>query len=350
MFPPRQLPGLKLADVHSDLAQRDSAEAVMCQASDLKVYLADTEAVIGFPLQGKRGPAKEHRVPANSSSLVEVGNLVGVPTPFLKRQDNDIKGMLLNALLEKMGTTLVEVRFNDDNGIVEIGDPNKKSINPQHVVEVAARVLGEDASVIEWWKVPGEFRLDACNTTAKARGKGGAVDDITLNGLRFGQNLKTNTAPWVQGYFNRKVCTNGYEVEDHAGRFDARGLDVEQVLAELEAAAQLVFSKGPERIKAFYDLQNETVENPERTVLRLATEQGMAPRFITPMLAEHLPPLVDPDTGMMTMFDVVNLITNQALNPSLVNKDGSRRKLEQAGGHIICEHVERCRACQTRLN
>ena len=34
----------------------------------------------------------------------------------------------------------------------------------------------------------------------------------------------------------------------------------------------------------------------------------------------------------------------------LTNKAGSRRKLEQAGGKIIAEHVERCRSCQSRLN
>lgn len=352
MFPARDLPDTKLADIHDTLSVVEGSLSSVIEVADIKVHVAGEEhqnAVIAFPIT-KGSRKKTHKVPATQSALVEIANFCGIPTPFFTRQDADVKALLLNALLQKEGTSLIEVRYTNDAGLVALEDPKKKPIDLRAVVEIAARVLGEDALVVEWWKEPSEFRLDACALTDKVQGKGGSVGDITRNGLRFGQNLKTGQVPWVAGYFNRKVCTNGMEIEDSAGKFDGRGLSVDQVLAELEAAAELVFSRGPERIAAFYDLQNETIENPERFALRLAREQKIAPRFSEPMVAEHLPPILDPQTGHTTMFDLVNLITNQALNPSLTNKAGSRRKLEQAGGKIVTEHVQRCRACQSKLS
>jgi hypothetical protein len=354
MFPARTLPNTKLKDVHARLSKRANSESIVCKASALKVHLASAgdieNAVVSFPLEAKGGRQRRHKVPATKDSLIEIGNLCGVPIPFFKRQDVDIKALLLNALLEKQGSGLIEVKYNDDDGIVGIEDPQKKPLDPRSVVEIAARVLGEDAQVVEWWLDPKEFRLDAYALTDKVQGKGGHVGDITRNGLRFGQDIKVGRAPWVQSYFNRKVCTNGMEVEDSEGVFDGRNLSIEQTLAQLEEAAMLVFSRGPDRIKALYDLQNEVVRDPALFTVRLARENGIAPRFSEPMIAEQLPSLIDPETGTATMFDIVNLVTNQALNPDLLNRAGSRRKLEQAGGKIVTEHVERCRACQTRLN
>jgi hypothetical protein len=49
------------------------------------------------------------------------------------------------------------------------------------------------------------------------------------------------------------------------------------------------------------------------------------------------------------MFDVVNLMTNQANNPSIDVRSSTRRNLQRAGGNIVTDHAERCGTCHSRL-
>jgi hypothetical protein len=60
-------------------------------------------------------------------------------------------------------------------------------------------------------------------------------------------------------------------------------------------------------------------------------------------------PLIIEDLEEATLFDVVNVVTNQANHPSLAGKHTTRRHLELAGGRMLTDHSKRCTHCQSQL-
>jgi hypothetical protein len=214
------------------------------------------------------------------------------------------------------------------------------------LVNVAEKVVGtKDAEVTRLVDEPAAFSMDV-RVPEGSRHVGGApeVGDITAGGLRLDYNRKRNLSPGVQPYLYRLVCTNGYVCFDPGLKLDARGDSVDEVLAELEAMAELAFSQVEEQIKHFYDLREVPVENPERAIRVLATEQNI-PERSTSVLMDAARSGLLPDQP--SQFDVVNLVTNFANSPRIRN-DGGRLILERAGGAVVAERVARCGHCQQR--
>ena len=63
----------------------------------------------------------------------------------------------------------------------------------------------------------------------------------------------------------------------------------------------------------------------------------------------------DPELGELaeeevTMFHLVNHLTNEANNPALRSHPNQRRELERAGGIMLADHTARCDLCHSRLN
>ena len=212
----------------------------------------------------------------------------------------------------------VHVPFDYSRGVG--GDPSAES------------ALSEDLLRYSW----------ASNAGITADSK---VGDITAAGCRFGFNRKANLAPWVQPWSMKLACTNGMETTMPGLKMDARGLGVEEVMAELEAMAQQAFAAAEANISHFYDLRNVPVDNPERSLRAIARERGIPDRSLIRML-DLAPSDMLPETP--TQFDLVNLITNLA-NHTAIRNDGGRLLLERAGGAVVTEHAARCPHCQHAL-
>lgn len=331
----RETPTTTLAELREELS------AVQRRSSD--IALSD----VRLDLEGDKVIALGDvaTVPATLEGLKALGEWVEVPGKFLERIDPDLQQHILMTLFGR-GAGVARV-FWTDEGLTEVHNPNAKFIEPFQLVNVAANVIDPTALVLEHRSTKDEFRLDVIAPEGFDRGIGGdpQVGDITRGGIRIGHDRKHNLAPWVRELTYRLICTNGMEIEDKTLTLDARGQSVEEVLAELEHMAERAFSRVERTIASFYELREQPVVNPEREILRLSEEAGFPDRT-TVALAERVPALGE----TVTMFDLVNLITNQANDPSLRNKHGARRKLECAGGKIVSEHVERCSHCRARLS
>lgn len=286
-------------------------------------------------------------VPLTEESMIAIGNWLNIPTPFLKRLDDDLRSNLLNEMLWRSPSQTI-AKVNEE-GLKILKAPNSKEIEPPRLVETAARVMGEDAIVVDFEHTIEQFRFDVVVGDDDGYGVGGdsRLGDLTKGGLRFAQNLKQNLAPWVQPYFYRLICTNGMEIRDDGLKVEGRGNSVESVLEELELAAQRAFSRVESQIAHFYDLRNDRVGNPERVLARMARERGLAERA-TVTIIDRLPSVIQED-GSATMFDLINLITNAANDPT-VRRWGARRELETFGGMMVGDHVDRCSNCASRLN
>ena len=290
-------------------------------------------------------------VPATRAGVLAFGDLLGVPSSFLNRVATELGGrgpqFLLTELLQLYPKSALTVTYGP-GGVSKVAEAGRHLIDAERIVSVATRVLGTDAApVTRIIDTSQEFAFDVRVPEDFDRGVGGdrQVGDITAGGVRLSYNRKRNLAPAVQPYLYRLACTNGMSHLDPGLKVDARGLDVDTVLSELEAAAERAFSRVEDQIRAFYDLREQRVEHPERALLAIAAERKIPERTTTRLLrlasSDALPD--DP-----SMFDIVNLVTNTA-NDGAIHNDGGRLILENAGGALVAAHEARCAHCQHRV-
>ena len=287
------------------------------------------------------------RIPISVESVEAIANHLQVPTAFHKRLPADLRDTLVNEMFSREHN-MANVRLNDSE-IFYVREPSSKVIDPRRFIDVAAKVISPDAQVIDFRHTRDFFGFDVVAPEGFDRGQGGdpKVGDITRGGIRFGQDTKQGLAPWVQRYMYRLICTNGMEVPDQTLKIDARGESVDDVIAALEQMAQLAFAKVEEDMVHFYALRDQIVDQPERMMNRLARERNLSDRMRL-QLVDAVPQIVQPDTPV-TMFDLVNLATNQANNPEH-RQAGIRRQLERFGGDVTAHLSQRCTVCASALN
>lgn len=336
----RPEPTMTVADLHERFATEGvRTVAVMSEAIEVDAQEAKT-------ISGKEhGSKKKWEVPLNGS-LGHLANWLDIPRPFLERQDPEVQQYLLTHLLSrKPGEVEIDIT---DYGISEIRPAGLGRMDPRPVIEVAGKVVGEDAPVIDGFRDLKEYRFDVVVKDGSDRVGGdkpkGAdkVGDITKGGLRFGQDTQHRLAPWVNTFLYRLVCTNGMEIARVGAPVSLRQSS-EAMAADLEAAAMEQMALVTHQIEAFYDLRNKKIEDPY-ALLRRYSQEGRYPARVLGRLEDNLPQYMDPQEA--SMFDVVNLITNQANHPDLLERPNARRALESAGGAAVESHSHRCRTCQ----
>jgi hypothetical protein len=340
----RQLEDRTLADIANEVGSRSPDEMIKVKNDAILVDLDG-----GFiELKSESPTVTPVTLPATYESLMALATWLEVPTKLVQKLDPDMQQYLLQNLLLRQPAE-ANVVYDHERGIRQILEPSQKLLDPRSLVDAVARVIHPTAVVSDFWSTPMEFRLDVMAPMNFERGIGGdlQVGDITRGGLRVFRDVAHNLAPTVAKWMFRLDCTNGMEIEDHSYSISARGGSVDEVMAEFERMADEAFRAVEGDIKSFYDLRTVKVDNPERTLTRIGQEQDLSPRTIV-SLVEEVPAILD-ENGEATMFDVVNLITNRANDPNLRRRSGVVRKLQQVGGAMVVEHVERCNYCQSQL-
>lgn len=337
----REAPKMTLKDVKDQLNVK--TETLSALSSEIELNLTADEPTIRI---------KNIEVPATPTGIQALGARYEVPTKYIQRIDRELQQHTLTHLLSR--TPQENLVIIDDSGIREVLPQTIQRIDHRRIADIAGKVLGDEAPVLNFWKESGrEFRLDAIVPQDNEQAWGGdkKVGDLTGAGLRFGHNIKQAEqahAPTVSLMLYRLACTNGYEDVDEFARVDARGSSVDEVLAEYEALADRLFKRAEDKISAFYEMRSTRVENPEQRILRHATEHGIPDRITTAMIARVPEYVADSEESYFSEFDLVNLVTNQANDPS-ITRDGTRRNLQALGGNLIGEHSARCTHCQSKL-
>lgn len=291
-----------------------------------------------------------HEVPATKSGLDIMAKFFDIPGPFFGKITPEEQNFLLNRRMEHTGGELT-LTYDEENGITEVRKPGQTVVEPVRLVEAAMRVLPAESLLVEEWLTGDDFRADVIVPEGYERYIGGdpEVGDITRGGIRIGQDRKNNTAPWVQPYTYRLVCTNGMEVPDHSLKVDARRLDARQIEAAFEGEIRRAVDRLEADIQAYYDLRNQPVgDDPTGAMRRIGRERGLPARTLG-ILEDMVPAMVTEANGNPTMFDVVNVITNLANNPSYRRDSTTVRGLQQTGGTVVHEHGSRCGTCHSRI-
>lgn len=296
--------------------------------------------VIRFP---RVSDSQTVEVPANATSLAHLANLLDVPSKFIERQDRQLQELLFGELIRRQ-TGEKRVAYAPGQGLSAFHGVNDLVITPTQVLSAASKVFPDNAPVGYARFTPDLFEFEVMANDQMREGNLGdpAVGDITKAGLRFDLDMKHNASPSVTPFQYRLVCTNGMTSRRNDFKIDARGMSVEQVLHELERQAQQAFARVEHEVAAFYELRNIPVTNPERVIARVAREQGMSDRMRLRII-ERAAEIEQP-----TMFDVINLVTNAANDPSV--KPLLRSQLIGIGGAMVSDHHARCGHCQSALD
>lgn len=302
-------------------------------------HIDTVKATFGF--KTKKG--REVEVPINDKGLGILSDFLDVPYKFVERQDPELQNLILNELLKRRRIGEVVVRHGK-RGIGGIFSPNQTIIDPGHIVGAAINVLGEDAPVLQSRIDARTFSFEtvAHDSMPESRLGDRKVGDLTRAGLRFGFDIQHNLAPWVQPYANRLECTNGMEMTDNGLKVTIVGNTVDEIIRSLEDNARIAFNSVEHKVKAFYEMRNEKVDDPRGLIQRIATEAHLPARTQNRLIER-----VSEIDGEVTMFDITNLITNEANRKG--TKPDAARRLQQVGGQSIVDHAARCGNCQARL-
>jgi hypothetical protein len=290
-------------------------------------------------------------MPATQIGLGALAQWFDIPSKFLGRVLPDEQQFILEHRISRAPEEQIVIKFDPSTGLNEVYKAAGTRVNVEGLVEQMLTYLPEEASVVDWWSTPEEFRADAIVPEYYDRGIGGdtKVGDLTRGGVRVGQNRKQNLAPWVQPYMFRLICTNGMEVPDLGLRVDARGRDDFEVLNMFGQEVSRAFDRIEEDIKHFYEMREVKADDDVTGLFhRMTRDLGLPTRTISAM-EDTLTEALSADDEV-TMFHLVNHVTNAANDPLLRSRHNARRTLEQAGGQMISDHAARCSLCHSRLN
>lgn len=346
----RSAPTMTLPDIRERLDEVAGGETISARSSEIAVDLTSDHPSIRV---GSR------EVPATEDGLIALASRLDIPKPFFSKtiaampelRQTLITGMLSHAAAGDVHS----VTLDDARGILNISAQGARQVDPRRIVDVASRVIDPEARVLGYIREPNKvFRLDVLVPQDFDRGTGGdkRVGDLTHAGLRFGMDLRSTDqfhSPEVSLLMYRLICTNGMERIDETNFSpDARGSSVDEVLAEYEEMADRLFRRAESEIATFYAMRDERVEDATQAILRVASENGL-PERVANSIALRVPSMERANEDFISMFDVVNLVTNAANDPAMRRETG-RRSLERIGGRMVDDHANRCRTCASRLN
>lgn len=330
-------PTTTITDLRDRLDQRiETIEVVLSQISvDLT--------------EGMTIKVKNRELPVTDMSIDAICGAIQMPVAFRRRLPGALAQSVINSLLERMSHVDALVRLNDE-WIYSIQERGARVIDPSKIVDIAARVLSPTALVDRWVNTTTQFGFDVLVPEGFDRGIGGdlKVGDITCGGLRFAQNVKQNLAPEVSSLLYRLICTNGMEIPNEHFKVDARGATVEMILDNLEKMAEAAFSEVEEQIRHFYAMREQIVAHPERTISRMARDNKLSERLRIRLIDAVPQADASGPNGEVTMFDLVNLVTNTANDPEIPR--GAAPILQRFGGNLTHVHGNRCRTCAGALN
>lgn len=292
----------------------------------------------------------DHEVPVTRDGLQALAQYFEVPYKFLARIPRDEQQFILDHRIQRGADRATTIRW-DEHGIHEVYPTSQSRLSPQRVAEGLLDIFPEDAPVIDWWNTPDDFRIDVVVPEGFDRGIGGdkKVGDFTHGGVRVGQDRKRNLAPWTQTLLFRLACTNGMEIPDYGLRVDARGAEAYEVEMMLLAEVKRAFDRVEKDIRDFYELRHVKAEADHTGLFRRMTREIGVPDRMIGRMENTLPDALLAEEEV-TMFHLVNHLTNEANNPALRSHPNQRRELERAGGIMLADHTARCDLCHSRLN
>lgn len=272
-----------------------------------------------------------------------------IPTSYFTKLTPDFRATVLRYEFErnKDADTTVE-SLNDE--IVALHQPTQVMLPFKKVTGVIGKVFKDDDTIRRL--VTSESRLHVDVTTADhhisfptVEGGGAQINDLTEAGIRFLAYPFKSVQPSVNIYAHRLICMNGQTTDERLGRISLKGRTVDEVIAEMEEAANLLLPQLDGHLQKMAETRAMYPPGtPQAFAAQLAREANVSRKVLDAVL-DIVNQLPEP----VSVWDVQNAFTSVA---NQVETYATMTRLQTLGGALSFTPeamIERCGTCERRL-
>jgi hypothetical protein len=285
----------------------------------------------------------------DESTTRSLGSLLDISYNYLKKCPSELLASNVNYWLREKSEA--EALVHVINGAPRLLKSNTKFIPVKSVVEMIGRLFEPNDEVVELTTTDQLVHVDVISNEQRIEVPGRDMplrpeNDVTHGGIRF--RIVTDfraRPPEVYTYLNRRVCTNGLCIADPQHKLTLQGHTVDDVLREMESAANDLWGKLPDALEKYRSTADiEVPGEVAHFIHAVAEEHGVGFR-VTSEAINRVGELPDPPS----LYDVINLLTSIA-NEDVTYK--TRESLQFLGGSIASKpeaYSHRCASCQHLL-
>lgn len=279
----------------------------------------------------------DHPVPLDEHGTDQLLNFYKIPLSFFHRLSRAEQEFILNSRIDHAEG---EITVNySRHGVVEALKPSQPRLHPMDFVDAALKIVNGDAPVAQYWSTNADLRLDVINPLATADAPDGGTFTA---GVRYGQNRKANTAPWVAPIMQHSSGAI-FQIPDPALKIEARKASAERIAERLCAEGIRAMARADNDLAAVTDLARVSIATDRITILnRVGSEQNIPARPLA-MATAQLARLDSP-----SMYDLALSIA-QAAQMSTTLGENVRMRLQAVSGLLVAQHAERCGNCHALI-
>lgn len=268
-----------------------------------------------------------------------VAQYLSIPKTYLHKCEPEFRAHTVNhwiAAAEGAETTVEYMVRDDENALIALQRPDRPVLPLSSVAEIVTRCFDPQDEVIQLLRDEAKFHLDVATSHSVEVPPVESlpdrrVGDITRGGVRIMATPHKSTPPVVQGYFHRLACTNGMTDDREEGTIRLKGRTAEELIEELEVAAQRVLGTMQERLNAYAATATKRVPgNPAAFAFRIAQETGLS-NGVTERIMSRAGALPVDDENV-SIYDIVNIFTEVAQSGTKDIKYGTRVKMQEVAG------------------
>lgn len=284
--------------------------------------------------------------PLDETATTALAKYLKIPARYLNNVEPDFRAVLLRYEFERHQEAATTVEAVNDT-IIAVHQPTQLMIPQSRVTQVIGRVFSPEDTVRRIATSENLLHIDI--TTERHQVSFPHQDlvagDITEGGIRFLAHPFRSTAPSVSPYVERLICSNGVSVDERIGRISLTGHTVDEVIEEMERAAQLTLGQLDDHLERLSATRQIPVPgSPQAFAAQLAKEANVTRKVLDRVL-EEINQLPQP----VSVWDVQNVLTSVA-NES--TKYTTLVKLQNLGGDLAFDaerSVSRCAQCERKL-
>jgi hypothetical protein len=284
-------------------------------------------------------PERDFSFEEDDDGLVALGRFFKIPGQFLLRLGDALVGEVFSHFFNVHSDAPAVLEY-DRNHLLSVYHSTSGLIPKARFAEVVQECMKPEAEMANVRLSRGVFQVDVVTDVFSIEPREG---DLTRGGLRFiGHVSPSERAPSVRTYLERLVCMNGMVVVEDDGIVSIKGNTVDEVLEEMERAANRVLSGVDQRLCQWGNLGKVQVDSVEQAIHRLATEHKLSAKVEGRILDRA------PEIEGETLYDVINLITG-VWSAEGVRSRQVERLQELAGAVISSTEDHRCPRCAQLL-
>lgn len=268
-----------------------------------------------------------------------------IPPKYLAECSDEFKATTLKYWRDHFSQVKTVFEVVDDS-IVSVHGPDLLSIPIGQIGSLVGRVFQPDDEVT-YHSDGSLLHLDVVTMghEVEVLNPGGmpgrpAVGDITRGGVRILTYPHQTKPPAVLDYLERLVCTNGMTRTEKSGQINIKGQNMEEVLLEMEAAAQAVLGGLDEKLAKYAETAlTPTPGSPLAFAYQLGREGNFPPAVMHRVVAlvNQLPP----DASVYDVNQAFTTVANYDLPYSM------RMRLQALGGTLAFNAEQVCARCDT---